>query len=207
MRLTRTIKGNIYNIIKNNTIIPTNKDNKLDKLTEKLQNIIYQKEPLFREFINHYGYTGVFNTCIRFDGFAFYLLLPVYKNADNKVIYFFDKEFYGNTFFKDYYKGNVEEFNEVLDELLALEEEVRQYNDTLQETYNMINNCNTLKQLLTILPEVEPYLDKLGLNKEKKFLPVNPNLINKLNQYGFNTKNNLEEEIRKEVVEAENKND
>lgn len=222
MRLTKQMKENLFNIIKNKTTKPLTQTF-LDEMKGKIQEIVWQEEPLFKQYYDKYGFTYGSRLSLNFSENntrfrsqykkCIDVLLP---NIDDQMSILLQDEFKVNQlkhdtkvhyicretleFFKPEYQTL---FTEILDKL----DEQLEYRKVMNELETIINTFTTDTALVQAYPDFEQYFLQAGItNKPKKALPSVTGLPDVLSKYGVKLKkDSLEEEIRQEVIEGENK--
>lgn len=213
MRLTVAMKEALFNIIKNQTQHPFT-DKKEVELQNKLAELILSKNPAYASYIEAYknkdylAYTA--NLIVRsskgYEAFRLYVKnLPhleyLYEIFEKQHSYYCIIENTTKIFNKD--------FEPIIKEILSLAEEVQEYLDTLDNLKHTINSCTTDKQLAEMYPEFIKYFNKAGIvQKANKQLPSVLGLPQSLTKFGLvleSQKESIEEEIRKEIQEEENK--
>lgn len=213
MRLTLTMKENLFNIIKNQTQHPFT-DKKENELQHRLAELILSKNPAYASYIEAYKNK---------DYLTYTDKLIVRSSKGNEVfrIYVenlphsgylyetFEKQRYYYCIIENNTKILDKDFEPLIQEMLSLAEEVQEYLDALDNLKHTINSCTTDKQLAEMYPEFIKYFNKAGIvQKTNKQLPSVLGLPQSLTKFGLvleSQRESIEEEIRKEIQEEDNK--
>lgn len=204
MRLTKYMKEDLYNIIKNQT-----KDPLIDIEEEcktLLQEWVFNHcEPYVREFHNNYGLYDhhYINFSERYYN-ALSVLVPSYNwftsgNNPHKLL--------TNNYHLPEWKQVAEkhpELAEICDKFYEGLQIQKEYLEHLANVKTIIFNCNTDKQLSEVFPEFVQFFNKAGIvQKATPNLPAKLGLPEALCKYGFKleTVESVEEQIREETNE------
>lgn len=186
MRLTRYMKENLYNIIKNQTKNPiTGIEN---ECTAKLQEWVFKHcEPCVKEFYDLYGLYERHSICFYKHQYKnLTVIVPCYKwftSIHNP------KAIATNNYKSDRWEEvekahpDLAEICDKYQEGIALEQE---YLEHLKNVREIIFNCNTDKQLSEVFPEFVQFFNKAGIiHKTTPNLPAKLGLTEALCKYGL----------------------
>lgn len=217
MRLTKQMKSDLFNVIKNKTTRPFG-DTFKSKYKEELQKLINKQEPIFAKYYETYGYSYGVQYYLYFgvdngrwsNGLRDHLLINL-PAVDDQMKLLLDPEALEDhinrkeviytvcsetlNYFKDEYRPLL---SEILEEFLKYEE----YYRVLNELHDIIQTFSTDTALVQAYPEFEQYFIQAGItNKPKRALPSVTGLPNVLEKYGVKLSKDVDtlaEEIKQE---------
>lgn len=216
MRLTKAMKFSLLNVIRNKTKHPFKVQE--DSITKELQDYIYKKEPVFKQYLDLYE-TPPFHR-FREDLLInsksdqlIYLIVPSHyyiKGLIGQVKSYKRSEFPVVDKNPDYEIDS--DFEPIYNKLVQLSEDCEEYENVLSNLAITIDNCTTDTQLSEMYPEFVKYFNKAGITKTPatKQLPATLGLPDALIKFGLEIEtkeekeaklNNLEEQIRKDIQE------
>lgn len=198
MRLTKQMKNNLLNIIQNKTKHPFKVQE--DSITKELQEYIYKKEPVFKQFLDLYGEPPFnrFRENIRLNDdwtTSIYLIVPSESYLRSLIG---QKQGWGTTIFpvKDKNPDYVidPDFEPIYNKLAQLAKECEEYEDVLDNLAITINNCTTDTQLADMYPDFVQYFNAAGITKTSatKLLPATFGLPDALAKFGLKLSSSTE---------------
>ena len=215
MRLTKEMRSNLLNIIENKPKHPFKVQE--DSITKELQDYIYKKEPVFKEYLDLYAQPPFnrFREGIRLNDdwtTTIYLITPSESYLRSLIG---QKQGWGTILFpvKDKNPDYVmdPDFKPIYNKLVQLAKDCEEYEDVLNNLAITINNCTTDTQLAEMYPDFVQYFNSAGITKAPatKSLPATFGLPDALAKFGLNLKtkeeklSSLEDTIRKDIEDAE----
>ena len=215
MRLTKAMKDSLLTIIRNKTKHPFKVQE--DSITKELQDYIYKKEPVFKEYLDLYEQPPFnrFREGIRLNDdwtTTIYLIVPTDSYLRSLIG---QKHGWGTILFPvknknpDYVMDP--DFKPIYNKLVQLAKDCEEYEDVLNNLAITINNCTTDTQLAEMYPDFVQYFNSAGITKAPttKSLPATFGLPDALSKFGLNLKtkeeklSSLEDTIRKDIEDAE----
>lgn len=204
MRLTKQMKNNLLNIIKNKTKHPFKVQE--ESITQELQEYIFKKEPVFKQYLDLYE-EPPFN---RFrEG--------IYVNSDwSTTIYLIvpsdtylrkligQAKGWGKLLFpvKDKNPDYVldPDFEPIYNKLTQLAKDCEEYDNVFDNLAITINNCTTDTQLAEMYPDFVQYFNAAGITKTPatKALPATFGLPDALAKFGLALSSSSEPEETEE---------
>lgn len=200
MRLTKQMKQNLYVIISNKTVSPL--EAVKDKLVKQLQDIIYEQEPLFKQYVDKYGLNYSMCKTLYVSG--------IKKNNSSTRIDVFVPE---SSIAYEIITGSpdsslirIENVQEaVLEPITKLAEAIdkeAEYLDTLYDLKMTIYSCTTDNQLADMYPEFVKYFPTAGIMVQSiKQLPAKLGLPKSLTKYGLVLETEEEREAKQKDLE------
>lgn len=215
MRLTKAMKNSLLTIIRNKTKHPFKVQE--DSITKELQEYIYKKEPLFKEYLDLYvapPYSR-HRGSIEINGYytqSLFIIAPsnaYLKNLIGQVVSYSSTEFPVRQKNPDYTMDP--DFKLIYDKLEAFAKECAEYDMLMNNLAITIHSCNTDTQLAKMYPDFVQYFNTAGIVKTPvtKALPATFGLPNALSKFGLSLKtkeeklSSLEDTIRKDIEDAE----
>lgn len=215
MRLTKAMKNSLLTIIRNKTKHPFKVQE--DSITKELQEYIYKKEPLFKEYLDLYvapPYSR-HRGSIEINGYytqSLFIIAPsnaYLKNLIGQVVSYSSTEFPVRQKNPDYVMDP--DFKPIYAKLEAFAKECTEYDMLMDSLAITIHSCNTDTQLAKMYPDFVQYFNAAGIVKTPvtKALPTTFGLPNALAKFGLNLKtkeeklSSLEDTIRKDIEDAE----
>ena len=191
MRLTKAMKGSLLNIIQNKTKHPFKVQE--DSITKELQDYIYKKEPVFKQYLDLYEQPpfNKFRECIRLNDdwtTSVYLIVPTdsylrsligQKNSWNRILFPVKEKN------PDYVIDP--DFKPIHDKLTQLAKDCEEYEDVFDNLAITINSCTTDTQLAEMYPDFVQYFNAAGITKTPaaKQLPATFGLPDALAKFGL----------------------
>lgn len=191
MRLTKAMKDSLLNIIQNKTKHPFKVQE--DSITKELQDYIYKKEPVFKQYLDLYEQPpfNKFRECIRLNDdwtTSIYLIVPTdfylrsligQKNSWNKILFPVKEKN------PDYVIDP--DFKPIHDKLTQLAKDCEEYEDVFDNLAITINSCTTDTQLAEMYPDFVQYFNAAGITKTPatKALPATFGLPDALAKFGL----------------------
>lgn len=191
MRLTKAMKDSLLNIIQNKTKHPFKVQE--DAITQELQEYIYKKEPVFKQYLDLYEEPpfNKFRECIRLNDdwtTSIYLIVPTdsylrsligQKNSWNRILFPVKEKN------PDYVIDP--DFKPIHDKLTQLAKDCEEYEDVFDNLAITINNCTTDTQLAEMYPDFVQYFNAAGITKTPatKALPATFGLPDALAKFGL----------------------
>lgn len=202
MRLTKQMKNNLLNIIQNKTKHPFKVQE--DSITKELQEYIYKKEPIFKQYLDLYEKPpfNKFREGIRLNGdwsITIYLIVPTDSYLRDLIG---QAKGWGSLLFpvKDKNPDYVidPDFKSIYDKLTQLAKDCGEYKDVFDNLAITINSCTTDTQLADMYPDFVQYFNTAGITKAPatKSLPATFGLPDALSKFGLNLSGS--EELTKE---------
>lgn len=215
MRLTKAMRDSLLNIIENKTKHPFKVQE--DSITKELQDYIYKKEPVFKEYLDLYEQLPFnrFREGIRLNNdwtTTIYFIVPSDSYLRSLIG---QNQGWGTILFpvKDKNPDYVmdPDFEPIYNKLVQLAKDCEEYKDVLSNLAVTINNCTTDTQLAEMYPDFVQYFNAAGITKAPatKSLPATFDLPDALAKFGLNLKtkeeklSSLEDTIRKDIEDAE----
>lgn len=191
MRLTKQMKNNLLNIIQNKTKHPFKVQE--DSITKELQEYIYKKEPVFKQYLDLYVEPPFnrFRESIHLNSdwsTTIYLIVPSDSYLRNIVG---QAKGWGKILFpvKDKNPDYVMEpdFEPIYDKLTQLAKDCKEYEDVFDNLAITINSCTTDTQLAEMYPDFVQYFNSAGITKAPatKSLPATFGLPDVLAKFGL----------------------
>lgn len=209
MRLTKQMKENLYTIIKNKTVNPL--QTVKSKLIKQLQDIIYEQEPLFKQYVDKYGLNYSMRETLYVCGIK-------KNNSSTRIDVFVPESSIANEIITGSPDSNIIRIGNIQEAVLepitklaeAVDKEV-EYLETLRDLEITINSCTTDKQLADMYPEFVKYFNKAEITvKSQKQLPAKLGLPESLTKFGLvleteeerqSKQKDLEETIKQDIEE------
>lgn len=215
MRLTKQMKNNLLNIIQNKTKHPFKVQE--DSITKELQEYIYKKEPVFKQYLDLYEEPPFnrFREGIHLNSdwsTTIYLIVPSDSYLRNLVG---QAKGWSKILFpvKDKNSDYVldPDFEPIYNKLTKLAKDCEEYDNVFDNLAITIDNCTTNTQLAEMYPDFVQYFNAAGITKAPatKSLPATFGLPDALSKFGLNLKtkeeklSSLEDTIRKDIEDAE----
>ena len=191
MRLTKQMKNNLLNIIQNKTKHPFKVQE--DSITKELQEYIYKKEPVFKQYLDLYVEPPFnrFRESIHLNSdwsTTIYLIAPSDSYLRNIVG---QAKGWGKILFpvKDKNPDYVMEpdFEPIYDKLTKFAEECEEYENVMDNLAITVNSCVTDTQLAEMYPDFVQYFNSAGITKTPatKALPATFGLPDALAKFGL----------------------
>lgn len=200
MRLTKAMKDSLLNIIQNKTKHPFKVQE--DAITQELQEYIYKKEPVFKQYLDLYEQPpfNKFRECIRLNDdwtTSIYLIVPTdsylrsligQKNSWNRILFPIKEKN------PDYVIDP--DFKPIHDKLTQLAKDCEEYEDVFDNLAITINSCTTDTQLAEMYPDFVQYFNAAGITKTlaTKQLPATFGLPDALTKFGLELSSSPEPE-------------
>lgn len=191
MRLTKAMKDSLLNIIQNKTKHPFKIQE--DSITKELQEYIYKKEPVFKQYLDLYEQPPYqkFRESIRLNDdwtTTIYLIVPTdsylrsligQKNSWNRILFPVKEKN------PDYVIDP--DFKPIHDKLTQLAKDCEEYEDVFDNLAITINSCTTDTQLAEMYPDFVQYFNAAGITKTPatKQLPATFGLPDALAKFGL----------------------
>lgn len=207
MRLTKAMKDSLLNIIQNKTKHPFKVQE--DSITKELQDYIYKKEPVFKQYLDLYEQPPYqkFRECIRLNDdwtTSIYLIVPTdfylrsligQKTSWNRILFPVKEKN------PDYVIDP--DFEPLHDKLTQLAKDCEEYEDVFDNLAITINSCTTDTQLAEMYPDFVQYFNTAGITKTPatKQLPATFGLPDALTKFGLELSSSPEP---KEIEESTN---
>lgn len=209
MRLTKQMKENLYVIISNKTVNPL--ETVEHKLIKQIQDVIYEQEPLFKQYVDKYG----INYSMRETFYVYGIKNSNYSTSIDlfvPTVSIARKIILGSTESNSIHSPEKvqEAVLEPITKLAEAFDKQFEYFDTLSNLRTTIDSCTTDKQLANMYPEFVKYFNKAEITvKSQKQLPAKLGLPENLTKYGLvleteeerETKKDLEETIKQDIEE------
>lgn len=191
MRLTKQMKNNLLNIIQNKTKHPFKVQE--DSITKELQEYIYKKEPVFKQYLDLYEEPPFnrFRESIHLNSdwsTSIYLIVPSDSYLRNIVG---QAKGWGKILFpvKDKNPDYVmkPDFEPIYNKLVQLAKDCEEYEDVFDNLAITINSCTTDTQLAEMYPDFVQYFNSAGITKAPatKSLPATFGLPDALAKFGL----------------------
>lgn len=191
MRLTKQMKNNLLNIIQNKTKHPFKVQE--DSITKELQEYIYKKEPVFKQYLDLYEEPPFnrFREGIHLNSdwsTTIYLIVPSDSYLQNLVG---QAKGWGKILFpvKDKNPDYVldPDFEPIYNKLTQLAKDCEEYDNVFDNLAITINNCTTDTQLAEMYPDFVQYFNAAGITKTPatKSLPATFGLPDALSKFGL----------------------
>lgn len=191
MRLTKQMKNNLLNIIKNKTKHPFKVQE--ESLTQELQEYIFKKEPVFKQYLNSYvepPYSR-YREKIEINGrywYSIYVVAPSHEYVKNLIgqrLSYYCTEFPVKEKNPDYVIDP--DFKPVYDKLTKFAEECEEYENVMDNLAITVNSCVTDTQLAEMYPDFVQYFNSAGITKTPatKALPATFGLPDALAKFGL----------------------
>ena len=204
MRLTKQMKNNLLNIIQNKTKHPFKVQE--DSITKELQEYIYKKEPVFKQYLDLYEEPPFnrFREGIHLNSdwsTTIYLIVPSDSYLRNLVG---QAKGWGKILFpvKDKNPDYVldPDFEPIYNKLTQLAKDCEEYDNVFDNLAITINNCTTDTQLAEMYPDFVQYFNAAGITKTPatKSLPATFGLPDALSKFGLELSNSSEPEETEE---------
>ena len=192
MRLTKQMKNNLLNIIQNKTKHPFKVQE--DSITKELQEYIYKKEPVFKQYLDLYEEPpfNKFREGIRLNGdwsITIYLTVPTDSYLRDLIG---QAKGWGSILFpvKDKNPDYVldPDFEPIYNKLSQLAKDCEEYDNVFDNLAITINNCTTDTQLAEMYPDFVQYFNAADITKAPatKSLPATFGLPDALAKFGLN---------------------
>lgn len=206
MRLTKEMRSNLLNIIENKTKHPFKVQE--NSITKELQEYIYKKEPVFKEYLDLYEQQPYqrFCECIRLNddwSTSIYLIVPTDSYLRSLIG---QKQGWGTILFPvknknpDYAMDP--DFEPIYNKLVQLAKDCEEYEDALSNLTITINNCSTDKQLADMYPDFIKYFNAAGIVVQtQKQLPAKLGLPESLVKFGLVLETKEEKESKQKALE------
>lgn len=215
MRLTKAMKDSLLTIIRNKTKHPFKVQE--DSITKELQEYIYKKEPVFKEYLDLYvepPYSR-YRESIKINGYytqSIFIIAPsnaYLKSLIGQVVTYYSTEFPVRQKNPNYAMDP--DFKPIYDKLEAFAKECTEYDMLMNNLAIIIRSCTTDTQLVEMYPDFVQYFNTAGITKAPatKSLPATFGLPDALSKFGLNLKikeeklSSLEDTIRKDIEDAE----
>lgn len=194
MRLTKQMKSSLLNIIQNKTKHPFKIHE--DAITQELQEYIYKKEPIFKQYLDLYvdpPYSR-YREKIEINGYYTYSIYVAAPSAGylKKLIgqkpSYYCSEFPVKDKNPDYVVDP--DFEPIHDKLTQLAKDCEEYEDVFDNLAITINSCTTDTQLADMYPDFVQYFNTAGITKTSatKALPATFGLPDALTKFGLKLK-------------------
>ena len=204
MRLTKQMKNNLLNIIKNKTKHPFKVQE--ESITQELQEYIFKKEPVFKQYLDLYGEPPFnrFRESIHLNSdwsTTIYLIVPSDSYLRNIVG---QTKGWGKILFpvKEKNPDYVMEpdFEPIYDKLTQLAKDCKEYEDVFDNLAITVNSCVTDTQLAEMYPDFVQYFNSAGITKTPatKALPATFGLPDTLAKFGLELSSSPEPEETEE---------
>lgn len=204
MRLTKQMKNNLFNIIQNKTKHPFKVQE--DSITKELQEYIYKKEPVFKQYLDLYEEPPFnrFREGIHLNSdwsTTIYLIVSSDSYLRNLVG---QAKGWGKILFpvKDKNPDYVldPDFEPIYNKLTQLAKDCEEYDNVFDNLAITINNCTTDTQLAEMYPDFVQYFNAAGITKTPatKSLPATFGLPDALSKFGLELSNSSEPEETEE---------
>lgn len=204
MRLTKQMKNNLLNIIQNKTKHPFKVQE--DSITKELQEYIYKKEPVFKQYLDLYEEPPFnrFREGIHLNSdwsTTIYLIVPSDSYLRNLVG---QAKGWGKILFpvKDKNPDYVldPDFEPIYNKLTQLAKDCEEYDNVFDNLAITINNCTTDTQLAEMYPDFVQYFNAAGITKAPatKSLPATFGLPDALAKFGLELSTSPEPEETEE---------
>lgn len=192
MRLTKQMKNNLLNIIQNKTKHPFKVQK--DSITKELQEYIYKKEPVFKQYLDLYVEPPYprYREKVEINGYYSYSIYVVapsanyLKNLVGQKLSYYCTEFPVKDKNPDYVIDP--DFKSIYDKLTQFAKDCEEYKDIFDKLAITINSCTTDTQLAEMYPDFVQYFNSAGITKvpATKSLPATFGLPNALAKFGLN---------------------
>nr|DAX35492.1 MAG TPA: Nucleotide modification associated domain 5 [Caudoviricetes sp.] len=206
MRLTKEMRSNLLNIIENKTKHPFKVQE--NSITKELQDYIYKKEPVFKEYLDLYEQQPYqrFRECMRLNNdwsTSIYLIVPTDSYLRSLIG---QKQGWGTILFPVKNKNSDyamdPDFEPIYNKLVQLAKDCEEYKDALSNLAITINNCATDKQLADMYPDFIKYFNAAGIVVQaQKQLPAKLRLPESLVKFGLVLETKEEKESKQKALE------
>nr|DAX34596.1 MAG TPA: Nucleotide modification associated domain 5 [Caudoviricetes sp.] len=204
MRLTKQMKSSLLNIIQNKTKHPFKVHE--DAITQELQEYIYKKEPVFKQYLDLYvdpPYSR-YREKIEINGYYTYSIYVAAPSAGylKKLIgqkpSYYCQEFPVKDKNPDYVVDP--DFEPIYNKLTQFAKECEEYEDVFDKLAITINSCTTDTQLADMYPDFVQYFNSAGITKTPatKQLPATFGLPDALAKFGLELSSSPEPEETEE---------
>ena len=191
MRLTKAMKDSLLTIIQNKTKHPFKVHE--DAITQELQDYIYKKEPVFKQYLDLYvdpPYSR-YREKIEINGYYTYSIYVAAPSAGylKKLIgqkpSYYCQEFPVKDKNPDYVVDP--DFEPIYNKLTQFAKECEEYEDVFDKLAITINSCTTDTQLADMYPDFVQYFNAAGITKAPatKSLPATFGLPDALSKFGL----------------------
>lgn len=207
MRLTKAMKDSLFTIIRNKTKHPFKVQE--DSITKELQEYIYKKEPVFKEYLDLYvepPYSR-YRESIEINGYytqSVFIIAPsnaYLKSLIGQVVNYYSTEFPVRQKNPNYAMDP--DFKPIYDKLEAFAKECTEYDMLMNNLAITIHSCTTDTQLAEMYPDFVQYFNTAGITKTSatKALPATFGLPDALSKFGLELSSSPES---KETEEPDN---
>lgn len=206
MRLTKEMRSNLFNIIENKTKHPFKVQE--DSVTKELQDYIYKKEPVFKQYLDLYEEPPYqkFRQSIHLNDdwtTSIHLIVPTESYLQSLIG---QKNGWSRILFpvkdKNLNYSMDPDFKPIYDKLTQLAKDCKEYEDLLSNLAITINNCTTDKQLADMYPDFIKYFNAAGIVVQtQKQLPAKLGLPESLVKFGLVLETKEEKESKQKALE------
>lgn len=192
MRLTKQMKDNLLNIIQNKTKHPFKVQE--DSITKELQEYIYKKEPVFKQYLDLYEQPPFnrFREGIHVNSDWSTTIYPIVPSNSYLQDLVGQAKGWGKIVFPVKDKNPDYEvdpdFESIYNKLTQLAKDCKEYEDVLDNLAITIHSCTTDTQLADMYPDFVQYFNAAGITKTPatKSLPATFGLPDALSKFGLN---------------------
>ena len=191
MRLTKQMKNDLLRVIQNQTKHPFKVQE--DSITQELQEYIYKKEPVFKQYLDLYVEPPYprYREKIEINGYysySIYVAAPsanYLKNLIGQKLSYYYAEFPVKDKNPDYVIDP--DFKPIYDKLTQFAKDCEEYEDVFDNLAITINSCTTDTQLADMYPDFVQYFNAAGITKTPatKQLPATFGLPDALAKFGL----------------------
>lgn len=200
MRLTKQMKNDLLRVIQNQTKHPFKVQE--DSITKELQEYIYKKEPVFKQYLDLYVEPPYprYREKIEINGYysySIYIAAPsanYLKNLVGQKLSYYSTEFPVKDKNPDYVIDP--DFEPIYNKLTKFAKECEEYEDVFDKLAITINSCTTDTQLAEMYPDFVQYFNAAGITKTPaiKALPATFGLPDALAKFGLELSSSPEPE-------------
>ena len=204
MRLTKQMKNDLLRVIQNQTKHPFKVQE--DSITKELQEYIYKKEPVFKQYLDLYVEPPYprYREKIEINGYYSYSIYVAAPSANylKKLIgqkpSYYCQEFPVKDKNPDYVLDP--DFEPIYNKLTQFAKECEEYEDVFDKLAITINSCTTDTQLADMYPDFVQYFNAAGITKAPatKALPATFGLPDALAKFGLELSSSPEPEETEE---------
>ena len=204
MRLTKQMKNDLLRVIQNQTKHPFKVQE--DSITKELQEYIYKKEPVFKQYLDLYVEPPYprYREKIEINGYhsySIYVAAPsanYLKNLIGQKLSYYYSEFPVKDKNPDYVLDP--DFEPIYNKLTQFAKECEEYEDVFDKLAITINSCTTDTQLADMYPDFVQYFNAAGITKAPatKALPATFGLPDALSKFGLELSSSPEPEETEE---------
>lgn len=191
MRLTKQMKNDLLRVIQNQTKHPFKVQE--DSITQELQEYIYKKEPVFKQYLDLYVDPPYprYREKVEINGYysySIYVAAPsanYLKNLVGQKLRYYSTEFPVKDKNPDYVIDP--DFEPIYNKLTQLAKDCEEYEDVFDNLAITINSCTTDTQLAEMYPDFVQYFNTAGITKAPttKSLPATFGLPDALAKFGL----------------------